>query len=156
MQLHMSYEQCDRVVDVGREMPSDSAIRRMCREWVTDGEWDPNGEMVPVWWSLRMDSGDEINSGNLVVTVEPDHDALIRAAGGDDGCDHRWVATVEDEGGCNDNPGVWSAGGTTMVFRDHCSRCGLRRERVSHGTQRDPGQADEARYSLPDGDEGGE
>jgi len=80
----------------------------------------------------------------------------IRAAMGDAGCgddpdDHDW--TSEGEGGLDENPGVWSTGGTSMVYHSHCRRCGLRRIEHSHGAQRNPGEGDSVEYHLLDDDE---
>lgn len=61
---------------------------------------------------------------------------------------HNW--TSEDEGGCDENPGVWSVGGTALLFREHCTRCGLRRETLSRGGQRNPDEGDEITYTRAD------
>jgi hypothetical protein len=73
---------------------------------------------------------------------------LIAAAGGDTSCDHDWSA--EGEGGCSENPGVWSTGGTSMVFHTHCTHCGLIRIERSTGSQRNPGEHDTVEYQMPD------
>ena len=78
---------------------------------------------------------------------EPDHDALIRAAGGDTECDHDW--TSEGEGGCTENPGVWSTGGTSMTFGAHCRKCGLHRVESTTGSQYNPGEHDTVEYEQP-------
>ena len=59
-------------------------------------------------------------------------------------CDHEW--TSEGEGGCDENPGVWSLGGTTIQTREHCEHCGVTRITISHGSQRNPGESDTVRY----------
>jgi len=61
--------------------------------------------------------------------------------------EHEW--TREGMGGCLENPGVWSLGGTTIVTRWRCTHCGWEREAVSYGSQRNPGQRDELRYFTP-------
>lgn len=79
------------------------------------------------------------------------------ACGGDDDCEaverepdciegeeHEW--TSEGEGGCDENPGVWSLGGTIMSFAAHCTVCSVRRVETHYGYQRNPGQCDEVRY----------
>jgi hypothetical protein len=84
--------------------------------------------------------------------------------GGDEGCDsiedepdcedglrHSW--TSEGEGGCDENPGVWSLGGTTYSFSEHCRYCGVRRLTLHHGRQRNPYECDSVRYEEGDRDE---
>ena len=59
---------------------------------------------------------------------------------------HAW--TAEGLGGCDENPGVWSHGGTKMTFEHRCILCGCTRKEVSFGSQRDPGQCDKVRYDA--------
>jgi hypothetical protein len=61
-----------------------------------------------------------------------------------DGLTHAW--TSADEGGCRQNPGVWSLGGTTFLFRARCRYCGTMRAIVERGIQRNPGERDTVRY----------
>jgi len=59
---------------------------------------------------------------------KPDHNALIKEAGGDCGCCHEWTNEYED--GCREASGTqccWTS--NAMVFIDHCRHCGLRRTR---------------------------
>jgi hypothetical protein len=65
---------------------------------------------------------------------------------GDSPDDHDW--TAEGEGGCDENPGVWSTGGTSMMFRTHCRACGLRRTEHTTGYQRNPGDHDTVEYEA--------
>jgi len=58
--------------------------------------------------------------------------------------EHDW--TSEGEGGLNDNPGVWSTGGTSMMFSTHCRHCGMRRTECTTGSQYDPGDCDTTEY----------
>src|SRR5690606_24674413 len=95
-----------------------------------------------------------VDYGWYYVEIEPLHDVLIsRACCGHEYCgndpdDHDW--TSEGEGGCDQNPGVWSTGGTSMTFCTHCRRCGLMRREVVYGSQRNPGQADTVSYEMAD------
>lgn len=79
------------------------------------------------------------------------------ACGGDGDCEsierepdcshgkgHRW--TSEDMGGCDENPGVWSTGGTTFLEKSQCARCGIVRTEVAYGSQRNPGECDSVTY----------
>ncbi len=141
--------------DESREIESDSleaAVEQVPAEaadWVADGYWGDDGAAVGVTWWLYSDAdhATEIEDGSLTIDVEPNHDALISAAGGDTECDHDWSA--EGEGGCDENPGVWSTGGTSLTFSTHCRKCGLQRTEYSTGMQRNPGEHDTVKYEQP-------
>lgn len=115
-------------------------------EMCKDGEWGNEGALINVWVEEIDEDGEQIDRDDIEVSIEPDHEEMIRRAGGDTDCEHEW--TSEGEGGCTENPGVWSLGGTTMLFKSHCEKCGLKREEVHHGSQRNPGQADKVTYSI--------
>ena len=127
----------------------------LAEEFTRGGDWGSEGAAVRVWVIERSEDGEEIDRAVLTVEIEPDHAALIRRAVrdcrerscGDDPEDHDW--TSEGEGGCDQNPGVWSAGGTAMVFASHCRDCGLRRSEYHCGSQRNPGQHDRVEYTMP-------
>lgn len=112
-------------------------------------------EIIP---ETREDIRDavEVSSDYLTVEIEPNHEALIGNATrwardrscGLDPDDHKW--TSEGEGGCDDNPGVWSVGGTAMEFASHCQTCGLRRREYHCGSQCNPGDHDSVEYDMPD------
>lgn len=121
--------------------------RRLTREWIRGGDWGSDGATIEAGWTLFDGDEDEIDSGLITVEIEPDHDALIRAAGGDPDCDHDW--TAEGEGGCDENPGVWSTGGTSFTFASHCRLCGLHRTEHTCGSQRNPGERDTTSYTQP-------
>ena len=129
----------------------------MLEDWLHGGVWDSgaNGQAVVVSAEgvvERSDDGGEtwteIVTIDAEVTIEADHDMLIRAAGGNVDCDHTW--TGEGCGGCDQNPGVWSLGGTTMRIVERCIRCGLVRKSTLYGVQRNPGQADHVEYRMPE------
>lgn len=132
------------------ECEVDSA-QEAAEEYVRDGEWGDEGGSVSVRvWRVGIDAdGDRVDVDEEWITVDipPDHDALIRAAGGDTDCDHEW--TSEGEGGCDENPGVWSVGGTAMLFMSHCRLCGLHRCERTTGSQRNPGEHDTVTYEQP-------
>lgn len=96
--------------------------------WVEDGDYGPEGGAVAASVSIyNLEAGGEPHIHSVVVTIPPDHEELIRLAGGDTDCDHEW--TSEGEAGCQENPGVWSVG-EKMVFRRHCAVCGVIREEI--------------------------
>lgn len=63
-----------------------------------------------------------------------------------DGLDHRW--TARNMGGCDQNPGCWSMGGTTIVEKRRCVLCGCVRTECYYGSQRNPGQCDTVAYEA--------
>ncbi len=119
-------------------------IATECQMWAGDGEWGNEGALISVNWWLFDDEGVEIKSGTEDVQIDPDHKALTLAAGGNPECEHDWSS--EGEGGCTENPGVWSTGGTTMVYSSHCTLCGLHRVETQYGSQRNPEQHDTVQY----------
>jgi hypothetical protein len=114
--------------------------------WARDGGyWPSKGCVIHLRVTSVEDPAEERHDE---IEIPPDHDALIEAAGGNPYCDHKW--TSEGEGGCDSNPGVWSLGGTTYLYRSHCAVCGLRRTITEYGSQRNPGQADSVIYEMPE------
>jgi hypothetical protein len=142
--------------DADTDADAIQTAEELTREWVEGGDWGDDGASIDAFWRLYRqdkadrDDGEEIDSGSFTVEIEPDHDALIRRAGGDPHCDHEWVATVEVEGGCRENPGVWSTSGTSFTCRTHCRVCGLRRTEHVTGSQRNPGEHDTVSFEQPD------
>lgn len=124
----------------------DEAIE-LAEDLCQDGDWGIEGASVRVTVTEYTD-GEETDSETVTVDVEPDHDAMISRAGGDVDCDHDW--TGEGEGGLDENPGVWSTGGTSMLFVRHCRECGLKRKEYHCGSQRNPGERDRYEYEQPD------
>lgn len=128
--------------------------------WCSFGEWGDDGASVDVWWELTDADDEELDSGFVTVEIEPDHSSKIADAVGrwdrpdnfcgDDPEDHDW--TSEGEGGCDENPGVWSTGRTSMVFKSHCRKCGLHRTETTTGSQRNPGEHDTVEYEMLDSD----
>lgn len=130
------------------EIESIDEINETCADWIADGSWGDDGAAVEVSWTLYEADGTELDDGCCTVEIEPNHNRLIRAAGGNVDCEHDW--TAEGEGGCSENPGVWSTGGTSMTFATHCRICGLHRTSHSTGSQRNPGECDTVSYEQPD------
>lgn len=115
--------------------------------WVKNGEWSPNGCEVNVDCYLNY-RNEQIYYESCEIVIKADEDYLIKEAGGDVNCEHEWVSTYEVEGGLKENPGVWSMGGTKMVFKSHCEHCGLHRTETKYGSQSMAGQMDELEFSL--------
>jgi hypothetical protein len=98
---------------------------------------------VSISWVATDAAGAEIDRGSWDEeghTEEPDCPSG----------EHDW--TSEHEGGCRENPGVWSTGGTSMVFIARCKHCGMERIERTTGSQHNPGECDTTEYSEPDQD----
>lgn len=136
---------------------------KMARALCRGGDWGTDGASVDVWITEEDEDGEEIDRRGITVEIEPDHSYLIpQACGGkwdarkerscgNDPDDHDW--TSDGEGGCTENPGVWSTGGTSMSFVSHCRACGLRRSEMTRGSQRNPGNPgdhDTTQYEMPE------
>jgi hypothetical protein len=92
-----------------------------------------------------------IDSTEHAEDCDGDCDSVEAEPGCADGLAHRW--TAKGEGGCSQNPGVWSLGGTTYQFSRHCCYCGARRVEIRHGWQRNPDECDSIRYEGGERDE---
>jgi len=156
--LNLRDGQCDedREIEADTIEQAVASIDDEADDWCSDGEWGDDGAAIEIYWKLYADEDqtEELDEGSCTITIEPNHDALIKAAGGDVDCDHEWSS--EGEGGCDENPGVWSTGGTSMVFVSHCTQCGLRRRENHTGSQRNPGEHDTVEYEQPGDDCGAE
>ena len=108
------------------------------------GNWGEGNYRVEYQWEVTNDDGDTIDSGSGFIEHQIEEPTCLESADGE----HDW--TSEFEGGCTENPGVWSLGGTTMSFSCHCRHCGMEKTEVNYGSQRNPGQCDTVEYSEPD------
>lgn len=132
-------------------------VQDEAEDWCDGCNWPEEGYSATVYWRLTDEGGAELERGYVAVEIEPDHEALISAATRGVPCcglspdDHDW--TSDGEGGCDENPGVWSTGGTSMSISDHCRRCGLHRTVHSTGSQRNPGDCDTVAYRMLGDDE---
>lgn len=109
-----------------------------------DADYGEGDYCVTVSWAANDAAGNELACGTFDVeghTAEPECPAAD---------EHDW--TAEYEGGCTENPGVWSLGGTAMLFTSHCRHCGMKRTERTTGSQRNPGECDTTEYSDPDAD----
>lgn len=152
--------------------PTEEQIEEQIEEWVRCGDWGSDGAVIETTWKMyavtetvTVDESDddeqeeeveedreEIDHGWHDVDIEPDHERMISRTCGYAGCgsnpdDHDW--TSEGEGGCDDNPGVWTTGGTSFTFSSHCRKCGLHRTEHVTGSQRNPGEHDTVEYTMP-------
>ena len=122
----------------------DEAKERAAASWRA-GSWDDKC-LVAVCICELDDDGDVVDSDSIEVECGDDPEPPECTC--EDG--HDWVRPVEVVGGCTENPGVWSTGGTSMVFLSVCTHCGCYKRETSYGTQRNPGQCDSIEYLDPD------
>lgn len=113
------------------------------------GDWGEGKAIIEVCVTEIDDCDDEAGEVKYV-SVEVGEDPDMPDCNSDDG--HDWQSPLECVGGIDSNPGVWSIGGTAMVFRTCCSRCGLYRQETAYGAQRNPGQCDQVEYPPADED----
>lgn len=150
----------DAFTDVVPDGWGGASVEDIKSGWIVDSCLPP--ALLAVAKSLaaaRKEIVDEIRKfeeeRSVTVEIEPCHEHLIKEAAGTAGCgtspdDHDW--TSEGEGGCSENPGVWSTGGTSMRFATHCRVCGLKRVQCTTGSQRNPGEHDTVEYEMLDSD----
>lgn len=112
------------------------------------GDYDLSDGGVSVHLSVRLAAlpdghewHDEIGWDDDIDILPEEPECLVAT-------EHDWSSV--HEGGCTENPGVWSTGGTSMLFRSHCLCCGMSRVRRSTGSRRDPGESDTVKYGEPD------
>ena len=127
------------------------------REWAAGGDYDERG-MVRIYVH-ELDPGTEEpyegwcygdeRNGLDEVAVGPGPRPPATDCGAADE-DHDWQSPGW-LGGCRENPGVWSTGGTSFRFRTVCARCGLYKTEETTGAQRNPNELDATvEYSEPD------
>lgn len=71
--------------------------------------------------------------------------------GTDDDTGHEWRQPCV-VGGCKENPGFWSGGGTITISKSVCARCGQYRTVINNGDQRNPGDPEDT-VKMEDADE---
>ena len=114
----------------------------LARGLFADADYGNGDYRVTISWEATDAAGDEVEAGTFVMTGETEEPPCPEAD------EHDW--TSEGEGGCAENPGVWSTGGTGLTFRSHCRACGLKRVEHHTGAQRNPGECDTTTYGDSD------
>lgn len=140
------------------EAPNIEAAKDIAENILRNGEWGDKGAKVTARVTELDEDGEETDeTESVTVEIPPNDEALIReAARYEDVCgynpeDHEW--TREGESGLDENPGVWSRGGTTIVVKSHCRRCGLHQTEVLVGSQSNPDEHDTVEYRMLDDEE---
>lgn len=151
------------------EAESDSDATEQGRDWIEDGEWsepwdgdedlyetiDLPCEVAPHIYRIEVDGSsldedamrdEAMDCSGRYEREQPECEAA------DDG-EHDWQAPYHLVGGCRENPGVWSTGGTSFTVTEVCARCGIYRTTHIPGSQRNPDEPLESvRFSPADED----
>lgn len=142
------------VTDWGREpLQATTIVQALteAEELLRAGDYGDAGGWV-VGYVHRCVEGRSTQTERIEFWLEPNHAALIAAAGGSRNCPHEW--TSDGEGGLAENPGVYGIGGAAIMARDHCRFCGVRRETISGDTNPpDSGNRDGTTYFRPRSEE---
>ncbi len=138
------------------------------REWIKAGDWsgcggdDEDGGETYRTMKLECCVGeivrDEDGEIDSRATFDGAHDCsgthtpdmpeceMAEHASEDDTTDdegHVWREPFSAVGGCKENPGVWSGGGTRMSYHSVCRLCGCHKHTSDPGCQRNPDEATE-------------
>jgi len=128
------------------EAEDNSAAESRASNWIKDGSWD--GKFMADVTIQEVDDLQEDIGNSWGISVEVGDDPKPPDCREDH--DHKWDSPVEVVGGIDENPGVWSTGGTTIVFKTVCRHCGVYKKETAYGSQRNPGQCDTVEYIDPD------
>ena len=136
----------DGQVDEIIQAESMEQAKSLAADWIREGSWDQKCEIDvrvveidPSQDDGRDRRGAEIDDPEWI-TVEVGEDPQEPDCV--DGETHDWRGV----GGCSQNPGVFSLGGTKLVFYRRCEKCGWDKRTVSVGSQRNPGEVDTVEY----------
>jgi hypothetical protein len=137
MQYRVSDDQVSEVIEADS---MEDALEQAADLW-KDGSWDSKCIIDLVVSELDVD-GNEVDTD--YISVECGEDPEPPSCTEDE---HEWDNPHEIVGGLKENPGVWSLGGTTLLFKSVCVHCGLIKRETHFGVQRNPNQCDTVEYS---------
>ena len=148
-----AYETRFRVWDDGNseiiEAEDMDAAKEKAEEMWQDGSWD--GKCLIDVYIQEIDWDDNDVGDREEIEVECGEDPEEPECSEDED-EHEWESPHDVVGGLKENPGVWSLGGTTMLFKTVCRHCGIFREETHYGSNRNPQQCDTIEYMEPDDD----
>lgn len=116
-------------------------------DWWAEGSWENRTEL-DIFVREINPWDDDMEFPMDWKTIEVGEDPPEPDCEGAD--EHDWRSPHSVLSGLKENPGVWSEGGTRMVFRKVCKHCGCYRTETSVGAQRNPGELDRIEYDKPD------
>lgn len=128
------------------EAESLEAALERAEEWSADGYYDER-TMVHCYAQAIDEDGERIGDcagSEIEVGPEPEAPDCTEDQ------EHDWQSP-EWLGGCRENPGVWSHGGTAISTTEVCAHCGAYRCTYRAGSQRNPGELAE-RVTYQDAD----
>jgi hypothetical protein len=135
------------------ELPTKEELEEKLRRWFLGGDWDRfEGTVHEVGYEIREEfSGEDeepLEEGTFHFRVPFNEKKLMRQALNEirsndpdivflssvaEECGHEWERSVDIDGGCDSNPGVWAGPGDRLYIREHCTKCGLQRREVLEG-----------------------
>jgi hypothetical protein len=122
------------------------AAMAWAKEWAAGGEYEQR-VMVDVDVRGIDEEGEETDEHEWAeVEAGPEPEAPECA----EGEEHEWAYPHAIVGGLEEDPGVWSLGGTADRYHSVCRHCGTHRHETHYGSQRNPGQVDTVTYEAPD------
>ena len=128
----------EEALEAAREWASEGSYQERVMVQVYVDEIDEDGEAIP----------GEYASDEVLAGPEPRPEETECGTEDDD---HEWQSPLELVGGCTENPGVWSTGGTSFRFDYVCVKCGMYKTVETSGAQRNPGElAESVEYAAAD------
>lgn len=126
--------------------------RDAAEDYVSDGDWgdEPCSISVSVWREAI-----DLSNGEIIRIDKQSFDVDTPACEEEepdcrDTEKHDWQSP-EWLGGCRENPGVWSTGGTSGTSKSVCANCGAYRFHTWSGPQKNPGEPNETiSYEMRD------
>jgi hypothetical protein len=132
----------DGVVDHVYQAKDCQEAMQLAIDWWKDGSWENKTE-IDIYVQEINPFDDDMRFPMEWETIEVGEDPPEPECTEES---HGWETPHEIVGGLKENPGVWSLGGTTMVYHSVCSHCGLQKREFKYGAQRNPGQLDKIEY----------
>lgn len=140
LKLRVWYDGYSETFDV----EEDDDFSEIAKNWMEEGDWGNDNYRISYSWEVKDEEDDIIEEGSGEI------EGSIEEPPCNEKSEHEW--TSEFEGGCSENSGCWSLGGTTMLFVSHCKNCGMEKKETTLGLQYNPGECDTVEYSDPDPD----
>lgn len=117
--------------------------------WTYSHEWERCiWNAVPADWPME-DITDDQQENDCSGSHYDEEPKCAIGGGTDDDTGHEWRQPYSVVGGCRENPGFWSGGGTIIISKSVCARCGQHRTVTDNGDQRNPGDP-EATVKIED------
>jgi hypothetical protein len=138
-----TYIVCDRESGTTEEIqaPSIEQAIEIGTKWMLEGDWGVPEKIVKdlelsfsVTPVIDGEEGDCVDATVYYSDPIPECTSSCPEEGPDDG-GHNWQRPHSIVGGLEDNPGIWSCGGTSMEYKSVCIRCGATMVEKEPGNQ---------------------